>query len=104
MNPQQSQQYQAQQAQQAQQNQPPVIVPQYKDVPEEVQAQALKRLGYQVTPDMFANKERTDALRVATHEHAKSEANRESSVASDAAVAQYLRQSNANAEQPEGMM
>lgn len=94
MNPQVAQQYQAQQAQQAQQaaSNQPNITPKYSEVPEEVQGQVLQRLGYQVTPDMFANKERTDALRVAAHEHAKADASRDSAPEADASAAQYLMQ------------
>ena len=101
MNPQQSQQYQAQQAQQAQQaaSNQPNITPKYSEVPEEVQGQVLQRLGYQVTPDMFANKEKTDALRVAAHEHAKADASRDSAPEADASAAQYLMQ-----QQQGGMM
>ena len=102
MNPQQLQQQQQQQqaAQQAQEAQeaPPEPLDQkvsvtYDDLPWQAQMQLLKKMGFDVNPEMFTEKTTQDALKEAVHAHAKADATSDHARGlSDVATAKYLQQ------------
>jgi hypothetical protein len=79
MNPEEAMQYQQQMAQQAgNQNQPfsERLNIDWDSLPYEVQMQIIQREGYQVTPDMFAEKAAEDVLKEGATEMTKADAHR----------------------------
>lgn len=79
MNPEEAMQFQQQTAMQAaQQNQPmsESLSVKWEQLPWEVQAQIIQREGYQVTPEMFANKAAEDVLKEGAKEASKADAHK----------------------------